>query len=160
MSLNGFVFGVVTVQLVPLLEAAGLTAAAAVWIASLKGFAQFGGRVVEISFGSRLRAITVARLAIGALPLSFLLLLFAGANVQVILAFTLLMATRRRDQHRVGRCRSSAPTLRKARLHRHAHHVVAVSLSLFALVWTAAGWRRRARLRVGLLGDGNDVALV
>ena len=91
MSLNGFVFGVVTVQLVPLLEAAGLTAAAAVWIASLKGFAQFGGRVVEISFGSKLRAITVARLAIGALPLSFLLLLFAGANVQVILAFTLLM---------------------------------------------------------------------
>jgi MFS family permease len=91
MSLNGFVFGVVTVQLVPLLEAAGLTAAAAVWIASLKGFAQFGGRVVEILFGRRLRAITVARLAIGALPLSFLLLLFAGGNAQAILAFTLLM---------------------------------------------------------------------
>ena len=91
MSLNGFVFGVVTVQLVPLLEAAGLTAAAAVWIASLKGFAQFGGRLVEIFFGRNLRAITVARLAIGVLPVSFLLLLFAGANVQVILAFTLLM---------------------------------------------------------------------
>ena len=53
MSLNGFVFGVVTVQLVPLLEAAGLAAAAAVWIASLKGFAQFGGRVVEITFGAQ-----------------------------------------------------------------------------------------------------------
>jgi MFS family permease len=91
MSLNGFVFGVVTVQLVPLLEAAGLTAAAAVWIASLKGFAQFGGRVAEISFGRKLRAITVARLAIGVLPLSFLLLLFAGGNAQAILAFTLLM---------------------------------------------------------------------
>jgi MFS family permease len=91
MSLNGFVFGVVTVQLVPLLEAAGLTAAAAVWVASLKGFAQFGGRVVEIFFGRNLRAITVARLAIAALPLSFLLLLLAGGNFQVILAFTLLM---------------------------------------------------------------------
>ena len=91
MSLNGFVFGVVTVQLVPLLEAAGLATAAAVWIASLKGFAQFGGRVVEIFFGRNLRAITVARVAIGVLPLSFLMLLFAGGNFHAILAFTLLM---------------------------------------------------------------------
>jgi len=91
MSLNGFVFGVVTVQLVPLLQAAGLSVAAAVWIASLKGFAQFGGRVVEIFFGRNLRAITVARLAIGALPAAFLLLLLAGGNFQAILAFTLMM---------------------------------------------------------------------
>ncbi|MEO8717404.1 MAG: MFS transporter, partial [Burkholderiales bacterium] len=33
MSLNAFVFGVVTVQLVPLLQAAGLATAAAVWVA-------------------------------------------------------------------------------------------------------------------------------
>ena len=52
MSINAFVFGVITVQLVPLLEAAGLATAAAVWVASLKGFAQFGGRVVEIVFAS------------------------------------------------------------------------------------------------------------
>ncbi|MSQ89674.1 MAG: MFS transporter [Betaproteobacteria bacterium] len=91
MSLNGFVFGVVTVQLVPLLQAAGLAAAAAVWVASMKGFAQFAGRVVEIVFGRHLRAITVARIAIGVLPASFVLLLFAGGNFQAILAFTLLM---------------------------------------------------------------------
>jgi predicted MFS family arabinose efflux permease len=91
MSLNGFVFGVVTVQLVPLLEAAGLATAAAVWVASMKGFAQFAGRLVEIFFGSNLRAITVARLAIGALPVSFLLLLLARGNFEVILLFTLLM---------------------------------------------------------------------
>ena len=91
MSLNGFVFGVVTVQLVPLLEAAGLATAAAVWVASLKGFAQFAGRVVEILFGRNLRAITVARIAIGALPVSFLLLALAGGNLKLVLAFTLLM---------------------------------------------------------------------
>ncbi|OGA20573.1 MAG: hypothetical protein A3I02_11835 [Betaproteobacteria bacterium RIFCSPLOWO2_02_FULL_67_26] len=91
MSLNGFVFAVVTVQLVPLLEAAGLATAAAVWVASMKGFAQFGGRVVEIFFGKNLRAITVARIAIGVLPLSFVLLLFAAGSLQAILAFTLLM---------------------------------------------------------------------
>jgi MFS family permease len=91
MSLNGFVFGVITVQFVPLLEAAGLGAAAAVWVASLKGFAQFGGRVVEIAFARNLRAITVARLAIGVLPLAFVLLLAAGANLHALVAFTLLM---------------------------------------------------------------------
>ena len=91
MSLNGFVFGVVTVQLVPLLEAAGLATVAAVWVASMKGFAQFAGRLVEIFFGRNLHAITVARIAIGVLPVSFLLLLLAAGNFQAILAFTLLM---------------------------------------------------------------------
>ena len=91
MSLNGFVFAVVTVQLVPLLEAAGLATAAAVWVASLKGFAQFGGRVVEIVFGRNLRPITVARISIGVLPVSFALLLGADGSVYVIVAFTLLM---------------------------------------------------------------------
>ena len=91
MSLNGFVFGVVTVQLVPLLEASGLATAAAVWVASMKGFAQFGGRVVEIVFGRNLHAITVARIAIGVLPASFLVLLVSGGNLQAVVAFTLLM---------------------------------------------------------------------
>jgi len=91
MSLNGLVFGVVTVQLVPLLGAAGLTTAVAVWIASTKGFAQFGGRIIEIFFGRNLHVMTVARLAIGVLPISFLLLIFAGGHFQQILAFTLLM---------------------------------------------------------------------
>src|SRR5262249_56923849 len=67
MSLNGFVFGVVSVQLVPLLEAAGLATAAAVWVASLKGVAQFGGRIVEIAFARHLRAITVVRSRVGSL---------------------------------------------------------------------------------------------
>ena len=91
MSLNGFVFAVVTVLLVPLLEAAGLATAAAVWVASMKGFAQFGGRVVEIVFGRNLRAMTVARIAIGVLPVSFALLLGAHGSLYVIIAFTLLM---------------------------------------------------------------------
>lgn len=91
MSLNGFIFGVVSMHLVPLLEAAGLTAAVAVWVASLKGFAQFSGRVVEILFGAKLRAITVGRIAVGVLPVSFVVLLLAGGNVLAILVFTLVM---------------------------------------------------------------------
>ena len=90
MSLNAFVFGVVSVQLVPLLEAAGLATATAVWVASLKGVAQFSGRVVEIAFGRSLRAITVGRIAIGILPPSILLLLVGTASLPLVVAFTLL----------------------------------------------------------------------
>ena len=91
MSLNGFVFGVISVQLVPLLEAAGLATAAAVWVASLKGVAQFGGRVVEIVFGRSLRAITVGRIAIGILPPSLVLLLLGTGHLPLVVAFTLVM---------------------------------------------------------------------
>jgi MFS family permease len=91
MSLNGFVFGVISVQLVPMLEAAGLATAAAVWVASLKGVAQFGGRVVEIAFARNLRAITVGRIAIGVLPPALLLLLLGTGSLPMVVAFTLLM---------------------------------------------------------------------
>ena len=91
MSLNGFVFGVISVQLVPLLEAAGLATAAAVWVASMKGVAQFAGRVVEILFARNLRAITVGRIAVGVLPPSLLLLLAGTGSLPLIVAFTLLM---------------------------------------------------------------------
>jgi hypothetical protein len=91
MSLNGFVFGVISVQLVPLLEAAGLATATAVWVASLKGVAQFGGRVVEIAFARNLRALTVGRIAVGILPPSLFLLLVGTGSVPLVVAFTLLM---------------------------------------------------------------------
>ncbi|HET9316395.1 MAG TPA: MFS transporter, partial [Vicinamibacteria bacterium] len=91
MSLNGFVFGVISVQLVPLLEAAGLATAMAVWVASMKGVAQFGGRVVEIVFARNLRAITVGRIAVGVLPPSLLLLLTGTGSLPLVIAFTLLM---------------------------------------------------------------------
>jgi MFS family permease len=91
MSLNGFVFGVVSLQLVPLLEAAGLAGATAVWVASLKGHGQFAGRLVEIFFAKNLKAMTVARIAIGVLPPALLLLLLAQGELALLVAFTLLL---------------------------------------------------------------------
>ena len=91
MSLNGFVFGVVSLQLVPMLEAAGLAGAAAVWVASLKGHGQFGGRLVEIFFGKNLKAMTVARIAIGVLPPALLLLMLARGEFWLLVTFTLLL---------------------------------------------------------------------
>jgi MFS family permease len=91
MSLNGFLFGVISIQLVPLLEAAGLAGAAAVWVASLKGHGQFAGRVVEIVFGRNLKAMTVARIAIGVVPVCLLLLLWARGDIWLLIAFTMLL---------------------------------------------------------------------
>jgi len=91
MSLNGFVFGVVSIQLVPLLEASGLAAAAAVWVASLKGHGQFAGRLVEIFFAKNLKAMTVARIAIGVLPASLVLLMLAHGELILLIAFTVVL---------------------------------------------------------------------
>jgi predicted MFS family arabinose efflux permease len=147
MSLNGFVFGVVTVQLVPLLEAAGLATAAAVWVASMKGFAQFGGRVVEIVFGRNLRAITVARIAIGVLPASFAVLLFSGGSLQAVVAFTLLMGA---SQGVITIVRGAVPlALFGAAGYGTVLGVLATPIlivnaaspTLFALIVDAWGWR-------------------
>ena len=91
MSLNGFVFGVISLQLVPLLEAAGLAGAIAVWVASLKGHGQFAGRLVEISLGRNLKAMTIARIAIAVVPASLVVLFFARGGVWHLAAFTLLL---------------------------------------------------------------------
>src|SRR5215470_14439256 len=91
MSLNGFVFGVISIQLVPLLEAAGLAGATAVWVASLKGHGQFGGRLVEIFFARNLKAMTVARIAIAVVPAALVLLMLAKGELWRLVAFTLLL---------------------------------------------------------------------
>ena len=147
MSMNGFIFGVVAVHLVPLFEAVGLTAAMAVWIASMKGVAQFSGRVVEIVFGKNLRAITVGRIALGVLPLSFIVLWFAGGDWRAILAFTLLMGA---AQGVITIVRGAVPL---ALFGKEGYGTVlgllatpivvinAVSPTLFALIVDRWGWR-------------------
>jgi len=90
-SINSFVFGVISLQLVPLLEAADLAGATAVWVASLKGHGQFAGRLVKIFFGRNLEAMTIARIAIGVVPASVLLLFLARGEFWLLVAFTLLL---------------------------------------------------------------------
>jgi MFS family permease len=91
MSLNGFVFGVVSLQLVPLLESAGLAGATAVWVASLKGHGQCAGRLIEIGFGRHLTAMTIARIALGGVPAAWLLLVLAQGVLWRLVAFTMLL---------------------------------------------------------------------
>jgi hypothetical protein len=146
MSLNGFVFSVIAVQLVPLLEGVGLATATAVWIASIKGFAQFGGRVTEIVFGRNLHAITVARVAIGVLPVSFIILVLSGGGLYAAVAFTILMGA---SQGVITIVRGAVPlalfgvTGYGAVLGLIATPVLlvnAISPTVFALIVDAWGW--------------------
>ncbi len=156
MSINSFVFAVISLQLVPLLEAAGLALAVAVWVASLKGHGQFGGRLVEILFGRNLKAMTVARLAIGALPFSFVLLLLARGELAMLVAFTLLMGA---SQGVISIVRGSVPlALFGVKGYGEVLGIIATPILLvnafaptgFALLTDTFGWQRSLYLLFGL----------
>jgi hypothetical protein len=103
--------------------------------------------VVEIVFGRKLRAMTVARIAIGVLPASFAVLLFSGGNLQAVVAFTLLMGA---SQGVITIVRGAVPlalfgaTGYGAVLGLLATPIVivnAASPTLFALIVDAWGWQ-------------------
>jgi MFS family permease len=87
---SAVVIGALAVQLVPILEAAGLATTGAVFIASLKGVAQVAGRVWDLTLARRWHPLDIGRISIGLLPLSFAVLMLGGANFWSALAFTLL----------------------------------------------------------------------
>jgi MFS family permease len=76
--LRAMISSVFGVHLITLLEALGLSLAAAVGIAASVGAAQVGGRVMEFAFGARAHPLLVARLGATLLPLGVLALLLAG----------------------------------------------------------------------------------
>ncbi len=85
-----FVFGALAAHLVPLLESSGIGFAAAVTLASLKGFAQVAGRLCELLWGQRIHPVTLGRIAILFLPLSFAVLALGGASLATAFLFTML----------------------------------------------------------------------
>ena len=89
-SCCAFVFGALAVLLPAVLEASGVSAAEAVVLASIKGVAQFGGRVCDIRFGKNLGVLTVGRIAVACLPISFAALLFGSGGFGWALVFTIL----------------------------------------------------------------------
>lgn len=91
MSANAFVFGALSAHLVAIIEHAGVAAATAVGLASLKGIAQVAGRAWEIFLARGLSSIGVGRLAVALLPAAFLALMLAGARLELAVAFTLLL---------------------------------------------------------------------
>jgi len=91
MSSNAFVFGALAVHLPGMLQATGLTAAAAVSLAALKGFAQVAGRLWELLFAQKMTPTDVGRIAVALLPVSFVILLVSSGSFALALAFTIVL---------------------------------------------------------------------
>ena len=162
MSINGFVFGVISLQLVPLLEAAGLAGATAVWVASLKGHGQFAGRLVEIFFGRNLKAMTIARIAIGVVPASLLLLFLARGELWLLVAFTLLLGA---SQGVITIVRGAVPlALFGAKGYGAVLGLIATPIllvnafspAIFALLVDQFGWQTSLYALLGLLDRDLD----
>lgn len=87
---SAVVFGALAVHLVPLLEATGLAAATAVFIASLKGVAQVGGRIWDLTLARKWHPIDVGRVSIAFMPLSFAVLMLGGTSATTAFLFVIL----------------------------------------------------------------------
>jgi MFS family permease len=87
---NILVFSAVSVHLMLMLQAKGLTAAHAALVGAMVGPMQVAGRVIEIAFGARLSPRAVGVIAMALLPASLLVLLMAGTNASLLLLFALL----------------------------------------------------------------------
>lgn len=90
MAASAFCYGAMAVHLVTVIGAAGVGAAAAVWLASIKGIAQTLARLVDLVFGKQLHPITLGRITLAVLPLSLLVLLLPFGGFASALSFTIL----------------------------------------------------------------------
>ena len=86
-----FIFGVIAVHLISLLTTAGLTAAQAVTISMLVGPMQVAGRVIELSFSHRVRAVTVGLVSFALMMLALVALIsvegFGIAAIVFVIAY-------------------------------------------------------------------------
>ncbi len=83
---NGFIGWGVSPHLVNLLGAVGVSAALAVFLASLHGPAQIIGRFMDYGFGAKLTPIALGVMATALAPVAILGLIFAGQSTAVAVA--------------------------------------------------------------------------
>lgn len=87
---NGLIFSALSVHMLAMMQAKGLTAAAAAFIGALVGPMQVTGRVLELTAGQRFPIVRVGLFALGLLPLALLLFATAGGHGGPLVAFALL----------------------------------------------------------------------
>ena len=86
-----FIFGVIAVHLISLLTTAGLTPAQAVTVSMLVGPMQVAGRIIELGFAGRVRAVTVGIVAFALMLLALVALIsvegFGIAAIVFVIAY-------------------------------------------------------------------------
>jgi MFS family permease len=87
---NMLAFSALSIHLIPLLNERGFSAADAVWLAAVVGPMQVAGRVVEYMVGGRFRSAQVAAVAFILLPVTLVILRFAGLSWSLVVLFVAL----------------------------------------------------------------------
>lgn len=89
-TFNALVFAAMSLHMIPVLHAHGISAANAAWVGALVGPMQVLGRVLETTVGKRASTRQVGMAAISLLPLSLLLLFVSGQWLPVYVVFAAL----------------------------------------------------------------------
>ncbi|USS44324.1 MFS transporter [Burkholderia glumae] len=89
-TLNALVFAAMSLHMIPVLQAHGISAANAAWVGALVGPMQVLGRVLETTIGKRASTRQVGMAAITLLPLSLVLLFASGKWLPVYVVFAAL----------------------------------------------------------------------
>lgn len=89
-TLVAFLNSAMSAHMIGLLGGLGLSAATAVWVASLRGIGQSSARLGEVLFGRRLDPLVLNLLATLLLPIGFVVGLSSGLWLAAALAFALL----------------------------------------------------------------------
>jgi MFS family permease len=87
---NGLIFATMSVHIIPVLEAKGLSPLLAAGFAAMIGPMQVAGRVLESTVGPRFSIARVGVLALCAMPLALLLLLAASGGTWMVALFAVL----------------------------------------------------------------------
>lgn len=90
MAASAYCFGALAAHLVTVISLAGVDAKVAVALASFKGVAQTLARLGDLVFGRSLHPLTLGRITLAILPLSFVVLLWLGTGFATAFLFTLL----------------------------------------------------------------------
>jgi hypothetical protein len=77
-------------HMIGIMSGLGMSAAAAVWVATLRGIGQSSARLCEVAFGGRLSPLTLGVLATVVLPFSFMAGTFSGMWIAAGVAFGLV----------------------------------------------------------------------
>jgi predicted MFS family arabinose efflux permease len=89
-ALASFLNAAMSSQMISILTGLGVVAAAAVWIATLRGVGQLAARLCEVMFGRRVDPLTLNLVASAVMPLCFVAGLFSGRSVVAAIGFALV----------------------------------------------------------------------
>lgn len=87
---NSFISTALSAHFIPAVVTMGVSAATAMWIASLRGVFQTLGRLVEMLFGKNLDPFLFANISTGIMIVAFAPLAAGGATTPALLAFSVL----------------------------------------------------------------------